>query len=113
MGRMAPARYQKHIGLAVPVKQLALAYYQTYGLTEDFSGRRGRRINVGAYRFAVRAFIPSIAHAVTLLHRKDEPPTPITPKSWLCARKSQRWPPRTTGSNTAIGLASGPILWPH
>ncbi len=74
--RMAPPRYQKHIGLAVPVRQVALAYYQTYGLTEDFSGRRGRRFNVGAYRFAVRAFIPSIAHALTLLHRRNEPPDP-------------------------------------
>jgi hypothetical protein len=78
--RMAPSRYQKHIGLEVPVKQLALAYYQTYGLTEDFSGKRGRRINVGAYRFAVRAFIPSIAHAVTLLHRKAEPADSNSPE---------------------------------
>ena len=32
--RVAPVRYLRHIGLQVPVKQLALAYYQTYGLTE-------------------------------------------------------------------------------
>ena len=79
--RMAPSRYQNHIGLAVPVKQLALAYYQTYGLTEDFSDKRGRRINVGAYRFAVRSFIPTIAHALTLLHRKNEPGDPDTPET--------------------------------
>jgi hypothetical protein len=77
--RMAPSRYQKHIGLAVPVRQLALAYYQTYGLTEDFSGFRHRRFNVGAYRFAVRSFIPSIAAALTLLHRSKEPPDPDDP----------------------------------
>ena len=74
--RMAPFRYQKHIGLALPVRQLALAYYQTYGLTKGFSGAREQRINVGAYRFAVRAFIPRIARAITLLHRPLEPPDP-------------------------------------
>jgi Zinc dependent phospholipase C len=74
--RMAPFRYQKHIGLEVPIRQLALAFYQTYGLTEDFSGTHGRRFNVGAYRSAVRAFIPRVARALTILHRKVEPPDP-------------------------------------
>ncbi|HEY3626105.1 MAG TPA: zinc dependent phospholipase C family protein [Terracidiphilus sp.] len=78
--RMAPFRYQKHIGLALPVRQLALAYYQTYGLTKGFSGAREQRINVGAYRFAVRAFIPRIARAVTILHRQVEPADPNTPE---------------------------------
>src|ERR1019366_7778484 len=36
--RFAPVRYLRHVGLEVPVKQLALAFYQTYGLAEDFSG---------------------------------------------------------------------------
>jgi len=70
----------RHIGLEVSVKQLALAFYQTYGLTEDFSQRRGRRFNVGAYRFAARLFIPRIAYAVTLLHRKHEPVDPASPE---------------------------------
>lgn len=76
--RMAPFRYQKHIGLAVPVRQLALAYYQTYGLTRGFTRRGEQRINVGAYRFAVRAFIPRIALAVAMLHKQVEPPDPNT-----------------------------------
>jgi len=76
--RMAPLHYLRHVGLAVPVKQLALAFYQTYGITEDFSQKRGRRFNVGAYRFATRAFIPRIAYAVTLLHRRHEPADPAT-----------------------------------
>ncbi|HZP05645.1 MAG TPA: zinc dependent phospholipase C family protein [Terracidiphilus sp.] len=76
--RVAPLRYLRHIGLRVPVKQLALAYYQTYGLTENFS-RRNRRFNVRGYRFAVRTFIPRIAYSVTLLHRKNEPPDATTP----------------------------------
>ena len=77
----APLHYLRHIGLQVPVRQLALAYYQTYGLTEDFSGTRGRRFNVRGYRFAVRVFIPRIAYAVTLLHRRHEPAEPNTPET--------------------------------
>lgn len=71
--RLAPVRYLRHVGLQVPTKQLALAFYETYGLTEDFTQARGRRINVRAYRFAVHHFIPRIAYAVTILHRKHEP----------------------------------------
>ena len=78
--RVAPVRYLRHIGLQVPLRQLALAYYQTYGLTEDFSGARGRRLNVRGYRFAVREFSPRIAYAVTLLHRNHEPAEANTPE---------------------------------
>jgi len=76
--RVAPLRYLRHIGFRVSMRQLALAFYQTYGLTENFKGRR--RINVRDYRFAARTFIPRIAYAVTLLHRKHEPPDPTTPE---------------------------------
>ena len=76
--RVAPLRYMRHIGLQVSMHQLALAFYQTYGITEDFTGRR--RINVRDYRFAVRTFIPRIAYAVTLLHHKDEPPDSTSPE---------------------------------
>jgi Zinc dependent phospholipase C len=79
--RMAPVHYLRHIGLGVPVEQLAMAYYQTYGLSEDFTGKRGRRINVRGYRFAIRVFIPRIAYAVTLLHRHQEPADPTTPEA--------------------------------
>ena len=34
--RFAPLPYLRHVGLRVPIRQLALAYYQTYGITEDF-----------------------------------------------------------------------------
>ena len=71
--RFAPVHYLRHVGLRVPTHQLALAFYQTYGLTDDFAKGRGHRINVGGYRFAVRNFIPRIAYAVTILHRKGEP----------------------------------------
>ncbi len=72
--RFAPVNYYRHVGLEVPKKQLALAFYQTYGLTDDFAKGKGHLINVGGYRFAVRKFIPRIAYAVDLLHRKNEPP---------------------------------------
>lgn len=78
--RVAPLHYLRHVGLMVPVRQLALAFYQTYGLSEDFSGSRGRRFNVREYRFAVRAFIPRIAYAVTLLHSSHEPVELDTPE---------------------------------
>jgi hypothetical protein len=74
--RFAPVHYLRHVGLQVPTHQLALAFYQTYGLTDDFAQGRGHRINVRGYRFAVRGFIPRIAYAVTLLHRKHEPADP-------------------------------------
>jgi hypothetical protein len=76
--RVAPIRFLRHIGLAVSTRQLALAFYQTYGLTKTFSGRR--RINTRGYRFAVHTFIPRIAYAVTLLHRRHEPPDPTSPE---------------------------------
>ena len=78
--RVAPLHYLRHIGLKVPVKQLALAYYQTYGITEDFTKGNHHRINVRGYRFAVHTFIPRIAYAVTVLHRQHEPRDPGTPE---------------------------------
>jgi len=72
-GRFAPVHYLRHVGLQLPTKQLALAFYQTYGLREDFTDTRHSRINVRAYRFAVHGFIPQVAYSTTLLHRKHEP----------------------------------------
>ena len=78
--RVAPIHYLRHIGLQVPVRQLAVAYYQTYGITEDFTGTHKHRFNVSGYRFAVRSFIPRIAYAVTLLHRNHEPAEANSPE---------------------------------
>ena len=71
--RLAPVSYLRHVGLNVPTAQLATAFYETYGLSEDFSKARSRRINVGGFRFAVRSFIPRIAYALTVLHRSRMP----------------------------------------
>jgi hypothetical protein len=71
--RFAPLPYLRHVGLNVPTRQLANAFYETYGLNESFAKARTRRINVGGFRFAVRNFIPRVAYAVTLLHRSRMP----------------------------------------
>lgn len=71
--RLAPVSFLRQIGLEVPTRQLALAFYQTYGLREDFTQTRHHRINVGGYRWSVHRFIPRIAYATTLLHRRHEP----------------------------------------
>jgi hypothetical protein len=71
--RFAPVNYLRHVGLEVPTRQLALAFYQTYGLQEDFTKTRHHRINVSEYRWAVHRFIPRMAYATTLLHRHNEP----------------------------------------
>jgi hypothetical protein len=74
--RFAPVHYFRAIGLEVPTKQLSLAFYQTYGLREDFTDTRHHRNNIRGYRFAVHGFIPRIAYATTLLHRKHLPAEP-------------------------------------
>jgi hypothetical protein len=88
--RLAPLPFLRHIGLQVPVKQLALAYYQTYGLTEDFSGTRGRRFNVRGYRFAVHTFIPGIADAVELLHHHRIAGESISPEAQALEKEVAR-----------------------
>ncbi|WP_263385213.1 zinc dependent phospholipase C family protein [Granulicella arctica] len=70
--RFAPAAYLKHIGLAVPVKQLATAYYETYGIGGEYASGR-RRLSLSGYRFAVRSLLPRVAFAETVLHRKSFP----------------------------------------
>ena len=75
--RLAPLRYLRRIGFRVSMKQLALAFYQTYGISDNFTGRH--RINARDYRFAARTFIPRIAYALALLHHKDMPADPTTP----------------------------------
>ena len=87
--RMAPVRFLCHVGLKVPVKQLALAYYQTYGLSDEFSPRQ-QRFNVREYRFMVHTFFPRVAYAITLLHRGHEPPEPDTADAAAIDREVDR-----------------------
>lgn len=86
---LAPLDYMRHIGIRVPQRQVALAYYQTYGLTEKFDGNRDRQfINVSAYNMATRNLIPHIAYALTLLHRSHEPAEPDTSDATEIERES-------------------------
>jgi hypothetical protein len=77
--RFAPVRYLRHVGLNVPTQQLAAAYYETYGLSQDFTKGRSSRMNVRGFRFAVRSFVPRVAYAVTLLHRHRMPADSTSP----------------------------------
>ncbi|MGA8940878.1 MAG: zinc dependent phospholipase C family protein, partial [Acidobacteriaceae bacterium] len=88
-GRFAPVHYLRSVGLEIPTKQLALAFYQTYGLREDFTQTRHHRINVGAYRFAVHRMIPRVAYALTILHRRHEPADPTAAEPHAFAELQQ------------------------
>lgn len=77
---LGPLSFERRVGFRVPTRQLALAFYQTYGVT-DFAGYHVARFNMREYRWAVRTFIPRIAFAITVLHRRHEPAEPVTPDS--------------------------------
>ena len=70
--RFAPSAYLRHVGLKVPGDLLRRSFYETYGLDESRSIGRHREVE-GIYRFAVRSFLPRIAYAETLLHKKNMP----------------------------------------
>jgi Zinc dependent phospholipase C len=70
--RFAPSAYVKYVGLDVPRGLLAKSFFETYGLKlPDVIGTRQTSIRV--YRFAARSFLPDIARAETILHKKDFP----------------------------------------
>ncbi len=74
---MAPSAYLRHVGLRVPTALLTRAFSRTYGL--DFEQVLGkRRPVVRSYRFAVRSFLPRIAYAEVVLHRRNFPPDAST-----------------------------------
>lgn len=70
--RIAPLGYLRHIGIRVPTHQVALAFYETYGLSDDFATGRRNKFNLSEYQFATRTFIPRVAYAVTLMNRGHE-----------------------------------------
>jgi hypothetical protein len=70
--RLAPSAYLNHVGLKVSMRLLEVAFFETYGLhlrSMDID----RRAAEATYRRAVRNFLPSIAYAEVLLHRKSFP----------------------------------------
>jgi hypothetical protein len=71
--RFAPSAYVKYVGLEVPRDLLRKAFFETYGLNlPDIIGTKETSIRV--YRYAVRRFLPNIARAETILHKKNFPP---------------------------------------
>lgn len=70
--RLAPSAYLNHVGLEVSPRLLEQAFFETYGL--HLRGLEiDREATVGTYRHAVRNFLPTIADAEVLLHKKDFP----------------------------------------
>jgi hypothetical protein len=70
--RFAPSAYTKFVGLEVPRDLLRTAFFETYGLNlPDIIGTKQTSIFI--YRYAVRRFLPNIARAETLLHKKNFP----------------------------------------
>ncbi len=70
--RFAPSAYLRYIGLNVPNNLLRKAFFETYGLDlPDIIGSRQAAIRT--YRFAARRFLPDIARAETVLHKKNFP----------------------------------------
>jgi hypothetical protein len=76
--RLAPLGYLRHIGIKVPTHQLALAFFETYGVTDDFANGERHKFNLKEYQSATRKFIPRMAYAVTLMHRGHEVAEPDT-----------------------------------
>ena len=71
-GRFAPPGYLDHIGLEISHPLLREAFYQTYGLNlRDVIGDQATALNI--YRKGVRHFLPNIAEAEAILHKKSFP----------------------------------------
>jgi hypothetical protein len=70
--RFAPSDYVKHVGLEVPRDLLRKSFFETYGLNlPNIIGTKETSIRV--YRYAARRFLPNIARAETILHKKNFP----------------------------------------
>jgi hypothetical protein len=70
--RFAPRDYLEHVGLEVSSSLIRKAFFETYGLNLlDLIGEKERAI--GVYRHSVRNFIPNIARAESVLHKKSFP----------------------------------------
>ena len=71
--RFAPAGYLRHVGFHVPRGLLERAFYTTYGLPlSSVIGNESHAIE--SYDWSVRQFLPRVAYAEVLLHRKSFPP---------------------------------------
>ena len=94
--RFAPYDYLKFVGIEIARPLLRKAFFETYGLVlPDIIGTKETSIRV--YRYGVRSFIPSIAAAETLLHKKNFPADVTSPdlddlkKDLLQASADNNW----------------------
>ncbi|MGB9031330.1 MAG: zinc dependent phospholipase C family protein [Acidobacteriaceae bacterium] len=72
-GRFAPAAYLRHVGFEVPRALLDRAFYATYGIPlSSVIGNESHAI--ASYDWSVRWFLPRVAYAESLLHKKHFPP---------------------------------------
>ena len=70
--RFAPSAYLEYVGLEIPNGLIHHAFFETYGI--DIGQIIGKRETaIGVYRRSVRHFIPNIARAETILHKKSFP----------------------------------------
>ena len=69
--RFAPLRLSKSHGMDVALRQLTLAYYQTYGVDEDLTYKKAK-LDLGAYRGRGRTMMP--AGAFTLAKNTEKTP---------------------------------------
>lgn len=73
--RLAPHRYRKQIGFAVPAALLARAFDQTYGLPiRSILGRR--RPAISSYRWSVRKVLPFFTE-VAIINARNRLPPPV------------------------------------
>jgi hypothetical protein len=105
--RFAPYDYLKFVGLEVPRPLLRKAFFETYGLNlPDIIGTKETSIRV--YRYAVRSFLPNIAVAEALLHKKNFPADVTSPdlddlrKDLVQASVDNNW--ETYRKNPGFGL---------
>ena len=111
----APRAYLEHVGLKIPNNLLARAFFETYGLDE----RRvlgARRPTLRGYKFAVRNFLPRIAYAETILHRRrllqDAPGPALTTYTENLAKTEfyARWEPYRHKAGIGTYSLAGLIL---
>lgn len=70
--RTAPAGYLRHVGLKVATRLMQESFYETYGLRLNTMWVNPRA-EADTYRWSVRSFLPAIAEAEVVLHRKSFP----------------------------------------
>ncbi len=76
--QFAPAGYLSSVGFKVPLRVVAQAFFDTYGLSlRSVLGRPGPATR--SYRSSVQGILPDIARAEVLIHRNDFPREVDTP----------------------------------